>query len=181
MRVEATERLAQIISRARDSVEEAFLATSTQRPSLNQPEATEKLTSTAWIGRFVASQGLLRLINKMSLQMQKVNVIPWEVMREQREFYDKVVLMEAALRDRPKETDPRWSVIPLDLFPPLVFPFFHEELDPKKHPLSRDQLLLAGTSMGQALKVPEEERAKGATNEFAHLEATFDLSYDVAT
>ena len=34
--------------------------------------------------------------------------------------------------------------------------------------------------MGQALKVPEEERAKGATYEFAHLEATFDLSYDVA-
>jgi hypothetical protein len=34
--------------------------------------------------------------------------------------------------------------------------------------------------MGQALIVPGEERAEGATDEFAHLEATFDLSYDVA-
>jgi hypothetical protein len=34
--------------------------------------------------------------------------------------------------------------------------------------------------MGQALTVPEEERAEGATDEFAHMEATFDLSYDVA-
>ncbi len=41
-------------------------------------------------------------------------------------------------------------------------------------------MLLVGTYMGQALTVPEEERAEGATDEFAHLEATFDLSYDVA-
>ena len=41
-------------------------------------------------------------------------------------------------------------------------------------------MLLAGTCMGQALKVSEEERAEGATDAFAHLEATFDLSYDVA-
>ncbi len=34
--------------------------------------------------------------------------------------------------------------------------------------------------MGQALIALEEERAKEATDEFAHLEATFDLSYDVA-
>ena len=41
-------------------------------------------------------------------------------------------------------------------------------------------MLLAGSNMGQALIVPEKERAEGATDEFAHLEATFDLSYDVA-
>jgi hypothetical protein len=41
-------------------------------------------------------------------------------------------------------------------------------------------MLLAGTYMGQALIIPEEGRAEGATDEFAHLEATFDLSYDVA-
>jgi len=34
--------------------------------------------------------------------------------------------------------------------------------------------------MGQALIVPEEERVEGATIEFAHLEASFNLSYDVA-
>ncbi len=98
MRVVATERAARIISRARDSVEEALVATYTQRPSLKRPEVMGKLTSAAWIGRVVALQGLLRLISKMSLQMQKVNVIPWELMREQREFFDKIVLMEAALR-----------------------------------------------------------------------------------
>jgi hypothetical protein len=86
MRVEATERAARIISRATESVEEALVATSAQRLSLNRPEVMEKLTSTAWIGRVVALQGLLRLISKMSLLMQKVNVIPWELMREQREF-----------------------------------------------------------------------------------------------
>ncbi len=41
-------------------------------------------------------------------------------------------------------------------------------------------MLLAGTYMDQDLKVPAEECAEGATDEFAHLEATFDLSYDVA-
>ena len=117
----------------------------------------------------------------MSLQMQKVNVIPWELMREQRELYDRIVFMEAALRDRPKETDPRWSVVPHDPFPVSVFPFFHEKPDPVRHPgLSRVQMLLAGTYMGRDLKVPEEERAEGATDAFAHLEATFDLIYDVA-
>ena len=34
--------------------------------------------------------------------------------------------------------------------------------------------------MGQALAVHEEERAVEASDEFAHIEATFDLSYDVA-
>jgi hypothetical protein len=34
--------------------------------------------------------------------------------------------------------------------------------------------------MDHALILPEEERVVGATDEFAHLEATFDLSYDVA-
>jgi hypothetical protein len=39
--------------------------------------------------------------------MQKVNVIPWELV-EQREFYDKLVMMEAALREQPnRESDPR--------------------------------------------------------------------------
>ena len=102
-------------------------------------------------------------------------------MREQRAFYDMIILMEAALRDRPKETDPRWSAVPLDLFLAFVFPYFHEEPDPKKHPgLSWVRMLIAGTYMGQALKVPEEESSEGATYEFAHLEATFYLSYDVA-
>ena len=113
--------------------------------------------------------------------MQTVNVVPWELMHEQREFYDKLVVMDAALRDRPKDTDHRWSTVPPSPFPPTIFPFFHEEPDPKHFPgQTRVQMLLAGHYMGQALIVPEEERAEGATDEFAHLEATFDLSYDVA-
>ena len=68
----------------------------------------EQLQSTTWFGRVVAFQGLLGLVSKMSLTMQKVNVIPWELMEEQREFYDKLVMMEAALRERPsRESDPR--------------------------------------------------------------------------
>ncbi len=41
-------------------------------------------------------------------------------------------------------------------------------------------MLFAGSYMGQALTMRAEDRAEGVTNEFAHLEATFDLSYDVA-
>ncbi len=68
----------------------------------------EQLKSTTWLGRFVALQGLLGLLNKMSLNMQKVKIIPWELMEEQREFYDKLVVMEAALREQPsRESDPR--------------------------------------------------------------------------
>ncbi len=53
----------------------------------------EQLKSTTWFDRVVALQGLLGLVSKTSLTMQKVNVIPWEMMEEQREFYDKLVMM----------------------------------------------------------------------------------------
>ncbi len=81
--------------------------------------------------------------------MQTVNVIPWELMDEQREFYTMLVHMEEVLRDRPKDTDPRWSIVPPTPFLPTIFPFFHEEPDPKKFlGQSRVQMLLAGTYMG---------------------------------
>ena len=140
---------------------EALAATSAQRPTLNRPEVMVKLKSTAWLGLVIALQGILRLVSKMSLLMQTVNVVPWELMHEQRQFYDKLVVSEAALRDRPKDMDPRWSTVPPSPFPPTIFPFFHEEQDPKHFPgQSRVQMLLAGTYMGQALIVPEEERAE---------------------
>ncbi len=177
----ATERAARITARTRTSVEEALVATSASRPTFNRPEVMEKLKSTVWLGRVIALQGLLKLVSKMSLKMQIMNVIPWELMDEQREFHNKLVLIEEALRDRPKDTDPRWSTVPPSPFPLSIFPFFHEEPDPK-HFLgqSRVQMLLAGTYLGQALTMPEEERVVGVTDEFAHLEATFDLSYDFA-
>ena len=77
----------------------------------------------------------MKSVNKMSLKMQNVNVIPWEPMDEQPEFYDKLVRMAEALRDRTKDTAPRWSTVPPSPFPPTIFPFFHEEPDPKSYPL----------------------------------------------
>ncbi len=94
----------------------------------------DKLKSTAWLGRVINLQGLLKLASRMSLAMQTANVVPWELMDEQREFYNKLVLMEEALRDRPKDTDPRQSTVPPTPFPPTIFPFFHEEPDPKNFP-----------------------------------------------
>ncbi len=89
-------------------------------------------------------------------------------MHEQREIYDKLVVMEAALRDRPKNTDSRWSTVPPTPFPPTIFPFLNDEPDSKNHPRQpRVQMLLARTYMGQALTVPVEERAEGATEDFA--------------
>ena len=76
--------------------------------------------------------------------MQKVDVIPWELMEEQREFYDKLVMMEAALRQQPRESDPRWMSTPPDPIPAYIFPFFHREPDPKQHPgQTRIQMLIA--------------------------------------
>ncbi len=93
-------------------------------------------------------------------------------MDEQREFFNKVVLMEEALRNRPKDTDPRWSTIPPSPFSLSIFPFSHEEPDPKKNfRQSRVQMLFAGAYTDHALIVPKEERVVGATEEFAHLEA----------
>ena len=95
----------------------------------------EQLQSTTWFGRVVALQGLLGLVNKMSLNMQKVNVIHWEMTEEQREFYDNLVMMEAALREPPsRESDPRWMNTPPDSIPASVFLFSHKEPDPKHHP-----------------------------------------------
>jgi hypothetical protein len=81
----------------------------------------------------------------MILNMQKVNVIPWELMEEQREFYDKLVMMEAALREQPsRESDLRWGSNPPDPIPASVFPFFRREHDPKHHPgQTRIQILIA--------------------------------------
>jgi hypothetical protein len=94
----------------------------------------KKLKSTEWLGRVIALQGLLKLVGNMSLEMQTVNVVPWELMDEQRAFYDKLVVSEAALRNRPKDMDPRWSMVPPSPFPPTIFPFFHEDPDPKYYP-----------------------------------------------
>ena len=102
-------------------------------------------------------------------------------MTEQTKFYDKLVAMHAALRDQPSESDPRWRSTPPDPIPAAVFPFFHEEPDKKNHPgVSRIQMLMSGTYMGQELKVPEADRREGITDEQAYVEAAFDLSYDVA-
>jgi hypothetical protein len=77
------------------------------RPSYNHEEVMEKLLCTCWLGRVIALQGLLHVVNKMSLLMQIVNVVPWELMAEHRAFYDTIVAMEAALRKQPKESDTR--------------------------------------------------------------------------
>jgi len=120
----------------------------------------EHLQSTTWFDMVVALQGLLGLFSKMSLTMQKVNVFPWGLMEEQREFYDKLVMMEAALRERPsRESDPRWRSTPPDPIPANVVPFFHREPNHKHHPgQTRIQMLIARNYMGQGLIVPEECR-----------------------
>ena len=85
----------------------------------------------------------MELVSKMSLSMQTVNIIPWELMTEQTEFYDKLVAMHVALRDQPSESDPRWRRTPPDPIPAAVFPFFHEELDKKNHHgVSRIEMLM---------------------------------------
>jgi hypothetical protein len=82
----------------------------------------------------------------MSLAMQKVNVIHWELMEEQREFYDKLAMMDVALREQPStESFPRWRSTPPDPIPVSVFLVFHREPDPKHDPgQTRIQMLIAG-------------------------------------
>jgi hypothetical protein len=108
-------------------------------------DVMEQLQSTTWFDSVVALQGLLGLVSKMSLNIQKVNVIPRELIEERCEFYDKLVLMEAALRERPsRESDPRWRSTPPNPIPANIFPFFHREPDPKHHPgQTRIQMLIA--------------------------------------
>jgi len=110
--------------------------------------------------------------------MQKVNVIPRELMEEQREFYVKLVMMEAALREQPsRESDPRWRSTPPDPIRASVISFFHKEPDPLHHlGKTRIQMLIAGNYMGQELIVPEECRTEGVSEKDSLLEAAFDLS-----
>jgi hypothetical protein len=125
---------ARIAARVVVVVDEALVVVSPQRQPLRRDDVMEKLESTPWLGRVSALQGLLELVSKMSLSMQTVNVIPWELMTEQRDFYDKLRRMQKALRDQPSESDPRWSSTPPDPIPSVVFSFFHEEPDKKKPP-----------------------------------------------
>ena len=71
-------------------------------------------------------------------------------MEEQREFYDKLVMMEAALREQPsRELDPRWRSTPPDPIPVSVILVFHKEPDHKHDPgQTRIQMLIAGNYMG---------------------------------
>ena len=84
-----------ITARVRASAKEALEATSPQRPTVNRPEVIDKLKCTAWLGIVVAIQVLLQLVKNMSLTMKTVNAMPLELMQEQRELYDKLVLIEA--------------------------------------------------------------------------------------
>ncbi len=120
------EASARIAARGAASVAEALVVVSPQRPSLRRDDVMEQLESTTWLGRVIALQGLLGLVSKMSMSMQTLNVIQWELTTEQSEFYDKLVALYAALRDQPSESDPRWSSTPPDPIPAVVFPFFHE-------------------------------------------------------
>jgi hypothetical protein len=95
--------------------------------------------------------------------------------------------MQFALREQPKETNPRWRLTPPDPIPRSIFPLFHEEPDPKLPGLSRIQQLIARTYMGHKLNVPRpSERHTGRvyrgkmTDEEAFMEAAFDLNYDIA-
>jgi len=146
---EATERIS---ARVVASVAKALVVVSPLRPSLRRDDVMEQLESTTWLGRVIALQGLLGLVSKMSLSKQTVNVIPWELMTEQNEFYNKLVAMHATLRDQPSESDPRWRSTPLDPSPAVVFPFLHGEPDKKNHPgVSRIEMLMSGSYMGHSL------------------------------
>ncbi len=114
--------------------------------------------------------------------MQKVKVIPRELMEEHREFYDKLVMIEAALREQPSiESDPRWMSTPPDPIRASIFPFFHREHDPKPHPgQTRIQMLIVGNYMGKELVVPVDCRTEGISEEDILFEAAFDLSYDLS-
>ncbi len=119
---------------------------------MRREDVMEQLESTTWLGRVVALQGLLRLVCKMSLTMQTVNVIPWGLMRDQHDFYDKIVAIHKVLRGQPKESDPRWRSTPLDPIPASHFLYFHEEPDQTHQPgVSRIHMLMSGTYMGQEL------------------------------
>jgi hypothetical protein len=67
--VVTTERVAGITARARASLDEALVATSASRPVFNRLEVMETLKSTAWLGRGIALQGLLKLVSNMRLKM----------------------------------------------------------------------------------------------------------------
>jgi hypothetical protein len=117
----------------------------------------------------------------MSLLMQTVNVVPWELMAEQRAFYDTIVVMETALRKQPKESDTRWMSTPPDPIPANIFLFFHQKSDRRHHPgQSRIQMLIFGTYLGMKSAVPEDDRQEGKAEEELYMEAAFDLNYDIA-
>jgi hypothetical protein len=177
----AQERAARIEARAVDNLDDGIASTSAMRPSYNREEVVQKLLCTTWLGRVIDLQGLLDLVIKMSLLMQKVNVFPWELIGEQGEFYDNMVRMQAALRKQPRESDPQWLSTPPDPIPASFFSFFHQEPDRKDHlGQSRVQMLISGKYMGMELVVPADDTREGATSEELYMEAAFDLSYDMA-
>ncbi len=90
--------------------------------------------------------------------------------------------MEVALREKPsRESDPRWMNTPPDPIAAFIFPFFHIELDHKHHPgQTRVRMLMTGKYMGQVLVVPVVDRADEVIDQEGFVEATFDLTNNIA-
>jgi len=142
----------------------------------------EQLKFTTWLSMVIALQGLLGLVCKTSLNMQIVNVFPWGLMEEQREFYDKLVNVEDALREQPsRESDPWWMSTPPDPISVFIFPFFHREPDPKHHlGQTRIHMLIARNYLSHELVLPVECRLKEVSKEDTLLEVAFGLCYGIA-
>ncbi len=164
------------------TTEAAVIALSPHRPSFRREEVMVLLESTTWLGRTVALHGLLQLVSKVILSVQTINVIPLELMAEQHAFYDKLVLWRQ-LCGSPTlgSPTPARAARFRTLFRLRFYPFFHEEPDPKHHPIEiRIQMLMRGTYTNQQLKVPDEDRREGITEEEAYVEAAFYMGYDIA-
>jgi hypothetical protein len=138
-------------------------------------EMLENMRKFDWVGRIVALQGLLRLCMDLSLKMQAVNVIPWELVEAQSAFKATIDSIARGLDPDTYSAEFMGNPIPKE-----VFPFMHERADAQGQFLGTwHEMLLSGEFMGQTLTVDERD-AKGRDAGDARKQALLSLGYDIA-
>jgi hypothetical protein len=128
-------------------------------------ELLHTLRSFDWLGRVLILICLLEKVMFLSLSMQTVDVLPWELIEEQVQFKKSMdeIVMQLDPEDPDHENAPLHSLRSTEQpLPQKHFRFMYEKADKKgEYPGSRHDQLAAGSFMGQKLWVSDEDAGQG--------------------
>jgi hypothetical protein len=124
-------------------------------------ELLHTMRSFDWLGRLLALTCLLELVKFLSLSMQTVNVLPWELIELQVKFKNTMdeIVSQLDIDDSDQDEAPIRSLRGVEQpLPEKHFGFMYRTADTTgKYPGTRHAQLSSGVYMGQRLWLSEED------------------------